>query len=86
MVCRVRHDHVALRVNARWDFSPDGADPELGDLRPAELSVCHFCRPAQRVATLLRRKYYITNSHAGVIMYMSDAAQDQEDVNNIRRR
>lgn len=34
-------------------------------------------------ATLFRRKYYINGSHAGFIMYMTDAAQNQEDVNNI---
>lgn len=31
------------------------------------------------------RKYYINGSHAGFIMYMTDAAQNQEDVNNIRQ-
>lgn len=36
-------------------------------------------------ATLFRRKYYINGSHAGFIMYMTDAAQNQEDVNNIRQ-
>ncbi len=35
-------------------------------------------------ATLFRRKYYINGSNAGFIMYMTDAAQNQEDVNNIR--
>lgn len=35
-------------------------------------------------ATLFRRKYYINGSHAGLIMYMTDAAQDQEDVDNLR--
>ena len=35
-------------------------------------------------ATLFRRKYYINGSHAGFIMYMTDTAQSQEDVNNIR--
>lgn len=35
-------------------------------------------------ATLFRRKYYIIGSHAVFIMYMTDAAQNQEDVNNIR--
>ncbi|MDT1908995.1 capsid portal protein, partial [Acinetobacter baumannii] len=33
-------------------------------------------------ATLFRRKYYLNGSHAGFIMYMTDAAQNQEDVNN----
>lgn len=36
-------------------------------------------------ATLFRRKYYINGSHAGFIMYMTDAAQNQEDVHNIRQ-
>ena len=35
-------------------------------------------------ATLFRRKYYINGSHAGFIMYMTDAAQNQQDVDNIR--
>lgn len=35
-------------------------------------------------ATLFRRKYYINGSHAGFIMYMTDAAQNREDVNNLR--
>ena len=35
-------------------------------------------------ATLFRRKYYLNGSHAGFIMYMTDAAQSQEDVHNIR--
>lgn len=36
-------------------------------------------------APLFRRKYCINGSHAGFIMYMPDAAQNQEDVNNIRQ-
>lgn len=36
-------------------------------------------------ATLFRRKYYINGSHAGFIMYMTDPAQNQEDVDNIRK-
>lgn len=35
-------------------------------------------------ATLFRRKYYLNGSHAGFIMYMSDPAADQRDVDNIR--
>lgn len=35
-------------------------------------------------ATLFRRKYYQNGSHAGFIMYMSDAAASQTDVDNIR--
>ncbi len=37
-------------------------------------------------ATLFRRKYYLNGSHAGFIMYMTDAAQNQEDVKISARR
>jgi PBSX family phage portal protein len=35
-------------------------------------------------ATLFRRKYYKNGSHAGFILYMTDAAQNQEDVDGLR--
>lgn len=35
-------------------------------------------------ATLFRRRYYINGSHAGFILYMSDAQQNQDDVDAIR--
>lgn len=35
-------------------------------------------------ATLFRRRYYNNGSHAGFILYLSDAQQNQEDVDNIR--
>ncbi|WP_341743081.1 phage portal protein [Azonexus hydrophilus] len=35
-------------------------------------------------ATLFRRKYYKNGSHAGYILYMTDAAQKQEDVDALR--
>jgi PBSX family phage portal protein len=35
-------------------------------------------------ATLFRRKYYNNGSHAGFILYMSDASQSQEDIDNVR--
>lgn len=35
-------------------------------------------------STLFRRKYYINGSHAGYILYISDAAQTNDDVNAIR--
>ncbi len=35
-------------------------------------------------ATLFRRKYYLNGSHAGFIFYMTDAAQDQKDIDNLR--
>ncbi|MDR3086733.1 MAG: phage portal protein [Azoarcus sp.] len=36
-------------------------------------------------ATLFRRRYYNNGSHAGFILYMTDAAHSQEDVDNLRR-
>lgn len=35
-------------------------------------------------ATIFRRRYYLNGSHAGFILYMSDAAQEEEDVDNLR--
>lgn len=35
-------------------------------------------------ATLFRRKYYLNGSHAGFILYMTDSAQNQDDVDNLR--
>lgn len=35
-------------------------------------------------ATLFRRKYYANGSHAGFILYMTDAAQNNEDIDNLR--
>jgi PBSX family phage portal protein len=35
-------------------------------------------------ATLFRRKYYRNGSHAGFVFYMTDAAQNQHDVDGIR--
>ncbi|MDC7870901.1 phage portal protein [Pantoea ananatis] len=36
-------------------------------------------------ATLFRRKYYLNGSHAGFIMYVTDPAQNQEDVDAMRK-
>lgn len=36
-------------------------------------------------ATLFRRKYYKNGSHAGFILYMTDPAQDQKDVDALRQ-
>ncbi|MCK0744094.1 phage portal protein [Chromohalobacter nigrandesensis] len=35
-------------------------------------------------ATLFRRKYYLNGSHAGFVMYVSDTAQNQEDIDAMR--
>jgi len=36
-------------------------------------------------ATLFRRRYYLNGSHAGFILYMTDAAQNPQDVDNLRK-
>lgn len=36
-------------------------------------------------ATLFRRKYYVNGSHAGFILYMSDAAGNEEDIEGVRK-
>lgn len=36
-------------------------------------------------ATLFRRRYYENGSHAGFILYMTDAAQSNEDVDGLRK-
>ncbi|MBN3005566.1 phage portal protein [Chromobacterium alkanivorans] len=36
-------------------------------------------------ATLFRRKYYLNGSHAGFILYMTDAAQNPDDVDAMRK-
>lgn len=36
-------------------------------------------------ATLFRRKYYLNGSHAGFILYMTDTAQNEGDIDSIRQ-
>ncbi|EZQ18943.1 hypothetical protein CF98_00165 [Halopseudomonas bauzanensis] len=36
-------------------------------------------------ATLFRRKYYNNGSHAGFILYMNDPAQNEDDINDLRK-
>jgi PBSX family phage portal protein len=50
---------------------------------PEYLSALHSAQ-LNRSATLFRRKYYDNGSHAGFILYMTDAAQDQKDVDKMR--
>ncbi len=38
-----------------------------------------------RDATLFRRKYYLNGSHAGFILYMTDSAHNEGDIDNIRQ-
>ncbi|QIY78326.1 phage portal protein [Chromobacterium violaceum] len=36
-------------------------------------------------ATLFRRRYYQNGSHAGFILYMTDAANNEQDIDNLRK-
>lgn len=73
---------VAFRDGSIWHLiEPDinqeiyGLPEYLGALQSALLN---------ESATLFRRKYYINGSHAGFILYINDAAQDQGDIEAIR--
>ena len=71
-----RHDLFQLR-------EPDihqeiyGLPPYLGALQSAMLN---------ESATLFRRRYYNNGSHAGFILYLTDAAQSQGDVDKMREQ
>jgi len=51
---------------------------------PEYLSALHAAQ-LNRSATLFRRKYYDNGSHAGFILYMTDPAQNPDDVDNLRK-
>ncbi|MFZ6709791.1 phage portal protein [Undibacterium sp. TC9W] len=51
---------------------------------PEYLSALHSAW-LNEAATLFRRKYYKNGSHAGFILYMTDPAQNQSDVDNMRQ-
>lgn len=50
---------------------------------PEWLSCLHSAL-LNEAATLFRRKYYANGSHAGYILYMTDAAQSDDDVKAVR--
>jgi len=51
---------------------------------PEYMSALHAVQ-LNRAATLFRRKYYENGSHAGFILSMTDAAQNPEDIDAIRK-
>ncbi|MBZ5876023.1 phage portal protein [Chromohalobacter israelensis] len=53
-----------------------GVPDYLGSLQSAWLN---------ESATLFRRRYYLNGSHAGFVMYVSDPAHDQKDIDNLRQ-
>jgi PBSX family phage portal protein len=62
-------------------LNPD-IDQEIYGL-PEYLSCIHAAL-LNESATLFRRKYYENGSHAGFILYMTDAAQQENDIDAIR--
>lgn len=62
-------DHVIL-TNVLLENTPTGTES--------------FCQWETAPAILFRHMYYLISSHAGFIIYMTDAAQNHEEVNNIR--
>ena len=50
----------------------------------AYMSALHSAQ-LNRSATLFRRKYYDNDSHAGFILYMTDANQEQKDMDEMRK-
>jgi len=71
-----RHDVFQLREQ---DIHQEiyGLPPYLGALQSAMLN---------ESATLFRRRYYNNGSHAGFILYVTDAAQSQGDVDKMREQ
>jgi len=77
----------------------DGAEHDLdGDvlhIQQPDLSQEIYGRPSyeaclqsallNEAATLFRRKYYKNGSHAGFILHMTDPAQDQSDIDALRK-
>jgi PBSX family phage portal protein len=62
-------------------FAPDVSQEIYGV--PEYLSALHAAQ-LNKSATLFRRKYYDNGSHAGFILYMTDAAQQSADIDALR--
>ena len=77
----VRQDHEFKPGSVFHLIEPDvhqeiyGLPEYIGAIQSALLN---------EASTLFRRKYYINGSHAGYILYVSDAAQDIDDINKMR--
>ena len=75
-------EHEFAKGSVCHIFEPDlsqeiyGVPEYLGALQAAFLN---------EAATIFRRRYYVNGSHAGFIMYMTDAAHTQDDVEALRK-
>lgn len=94
-----RYTRVGVRPSSYWWTPLSGVATEFdqgsvvhlmeSDLNQEIYGVPDYIGALQSVqlnegATLFRRKYYANGSHAGFIMYMTDAAQKEEDITGIR--
>jgi len=70
-----KRDSICHLMEPDIDQELYGVPDYLGSLQAAWLN---------ESATLFRRKYYENGSHAGFILYMTDAAHSQEDVDAMR--
>lgn len=74
----------------RSEFAPDSVIHLLEpDINQEVYGVPDYLGALQSIylnenATLFRRKYYLNGSHAGFVMYVSDEAQNQEDIDAMR--
>jgi len=65
-----------------WQMQDADVNQEVYGV-PEYLSALHAAQ-LNKSATLFRRKYYDNGSHAGFILYMTDPAQKEEDVDALR--
>lgn len=94
-----RYTRVGIKPGTFWWVNPIDKEREYGknkvihlfetDINQEIYGVPDYIGALQSVqlnegATLFRRKYYANGSHAGFIMYMTDAAQKEEDIDSIR--
>mgnify|MGYP001064793906 CR=1 FL=1 len=69
-------DRVIHLLEPDIDQGIYGVPDYLGSLQSAWLN---------ESATLFRRRYYLNGSHAGFVMYVSDPAHDQKDIDDLRQ-
>lgn len=95
-----RYTRVGIKPGSYWWVHTTGEETEFDqgaiahimepDINQEVYGVPDYIGALQSVqlnegATLFRRKYYQNGSHAGFILYMTDAAQKQDDVDNLRQ-
>lgn len=97
--CPAKYTRVGVKPDTFWWVHHWGEEKELEegrlihimvpDINQEIYGVPDYIGALQSVqlnegATLFRRKYFKNGSHAGFILYMTDAAHKQDDVDNLR--